>query len=177
MKEDLRETLGLLLVAASMVFVGFQIQQSNVQARAAAYQALGIAVSEYHQNMSPLEIALELESLQVELLHEWTMDDWSIYDRARMSSLRLAETLHSQVNQGLLPEGAIEELGYGPVLAEWLKGPAQVCLWPATSPYVSASVRSRIEALSVGERAECPIGDGPVWTSLDRATTPRPIGD
>ena len=174
MREELRETIGLVLVAASMVFVGFQIRQSNVQARAAAYQELGIAVSEYHQNISQLEEALELEARQTELIREWTRDDWSTYERLRMASLRLAETLHSQVEEGLLPAEAVEKLGYGPVLAQWLRLPAQVCLWSAMSPYVSATVRSRIEALPQDERADCPIGTGPYGTPLDRTMTPRP---
>ena len=44
-----RETLGMLGVIASMIFVGFEIRQSNVQARAAAYQAIGVATAEFHR--------------------------------------------------------------------------------------------------------------------------------
>ena len=174
MKQDLRETIGLVLVAASMVFVGFQIQQSNVQARAAAYQQLGIAVSEYHQNISPLEEALELEAGSDELLRAWTLDDWSAYSRLRLSSLRLAETLQTQVEQGLLPPGAVEALGYGGIIGDWLRVPAQVCLWPQMASWVSVSVRSRVEALPQADRAECPIGSVPDPRSLDRSATPRP---
>ena len=177
MKEDLRETIALVLVAASMVFVGFQIQQSNVQARAAAYQELGIAVSEYHQNISPLEEALELEALQGELILAWTMDDWSVYSRLRIASLRLAETLHSQVDQGLLPAEAVEELGYGVVVAGWLRSPAQVCLWSNMASWVSPPLRRRVEELPPAERAECPTGSTPDFASLDRNTTPRPTAN
>jgi hypothetical protein len=35
-------------VIASLAFVGVQISISNTQARAAAYQAIGIATSEFH---------------------------------------------------------------------------------------------------------------------------------
>ena len=48
--KAIRETLAALGVIASMVFVGLEIRQSNVQARAAAYQAIGIASAEAHDN-------------------------------------------------------------------------------------------------------------------------------
>jgi len=42
------ETLAAIGVIVSMLFVGMQIRLSNIQARAAAYQAIGIATSEFH---------------------------------------------------------------------------------------------------------------------------------
>jgi hypothetical protein len=176
MREDIRETVGLVLVAASMIFVGFQIRQSNVQARAAAYQALGIAVSEYHQNVSQLELALEAEAGTPELLRAWSVDDWMVFQANRIASLRLAETLHAQVEQGLLPAEAVERLGYGPVLAEWLRSPAQACIWPLLASYVSGAVRDRVEQLPPAERSECPIDDDPFSRGVDRTMVPRPSG-
>ena len=46
-----RESLAALGVIASMVFVGLQIRQSNIQARAAAFQEIGIATAEAHRVM------------------------------------------------------------------------------------------------------------------------------
>jgi hypothetical protein len=54
------QTLDDLHVVASLVFVGLQIRQSNVQARAAAYQAIGIATSQYHANVDDHTIVYSL---------------------------------------------------------------------------------------------------------------------
>ena len=45
---EIRAALGVI---GSMVFVVIQIRASNVQARAAAYQAIGIATSEFHRSL------------------------------------------------------------------------------------------------------------------------------
>ena len=52
--KAIRETLAALGVIASMVFVGMEIRTSNVQARAAAYQAIGIATAEWHDRFDGL---------------------------------------------------------------------------------------------------------------------------
>ena len=44
-KETLRETIGFAGVIASLVFVGFEIRQTNRLAGAAAYQAIGVAAA------------------------------------------------------------------------------------------------------------------------------------
>jgi hypothetical protein len=49
-RRALRETLAVVGVIGSMAFVGMQIRQSNLQARAAAYHAIGIATSEFHRS-------------------------------------------------------------------------------------------------------------------------------
>jgi hypothetical protein len=41
-----RETVGLLAVVAGRVFVGWEIRQSTIASRAAAYQTLGIAAGQ-----------------------------------------------------------------------------------------------------------------------------------
>lgn len=176
MRKDARETIGLVLVAASMGFVGWQIHQSNVQARAAAYQALGIAVAEYHQNVTPLQEQLYLEAPRVDLIEQWTADDWAVFNRSRTASLRIAETLYIQVEQALLPEDAVESLGYGPVIRRWLASPTHVCLWPIQVLNVSPSLRTEIEAIPDSLRAECPIDLATMLAEVDRNATPRRYG-
>src|SRR5262249_45191922 len=48
--RTIRQSIGAAGVIASLAFVGMQIRQSNIQARAAAYQTIGIATSEFHRS-------------------------------------------------------------------------------------------------------------------------------
>jgi len=43
LSKTVRETLAVVGVIGSMAFVGMQIRESNIQARASAYAAIGIA--------------------------------------------------------------------------------------------------------------------------------------
>ena len=47
------ETLAALSVVASLIFVGYEIRQNTVAARAAAYQAIGIASAAAWDSMRP----------------------------------------------------------------------------------------------------------------------------
>jgi hypothetical protein len=154
--KAVRETLGFLAVVASMVFVGLEIRTSNVQARAAAYQAIGIATSEFHQAFDDRLNRLYSESLYAEGIERWTLGDWDLYDRSLTANLRMLETILLQVEQGLLPPDAMQRLGYnwGPVLGF----PAIACLWPVISEGVGDSVRQLIEGETpVGDRFDCQV--------------------
>ncbi len=48
--ESKREMVAAVGVIVGLVFVGLQVRQSNVQAKAAAYQAIGIQTSQYFLN-------------------------------------------------------------------------------------------------------------------------------
>ena len=50
--KTIRETLGFLVVVASLVFVGMEIRQNTIAARAAAYQAIGIATAAVFDNQA-----------------------------------------------------------------------------------------------------------------------------
>lgn len=45
--EALRETLGFIGVVASLVFVGIEIRQNTIVARAAAYQDIGFVLRKH----------------------------------------------------------------------------------------------------------------------------------
>ena len=47
-RRDTIEAAGLVAIVASLIFLGLEIRQSNVQAKAAAFQAIGIATAEWH---------------------------------------------------------------------------------------------------------------------------------
>ncbi len=154
--KAIRETLGFLAVIASMVFVGLEIRASNTQARAAAYQAIGIATSEFHQAFDDRLNRLYSESLYDQSVERWTLADWDRYDRSITADFRMLETILLQIEQGLLLPDAMQRLGYnwGPVLAI----PAIACLWPSISQGVGESVRGLIEAgTPVGDRFDCQV--------------------
>jgi hypothetical protein len=165
MKQDLRETIGLVLVAGSMVFVGFQIRWSNVQARAAAYQELGIAVSEYHQNISPLEDALELEAHQNARIRTWTLDDWTAYSRLRLASLRLAETFSPRSSRGCSPR----RRSRNSATAAPSGAGSQCRLKSVSGRRWRRGSASRLKSVSKG----CPRPNGPTAPSV-RVRTGRP---
>lgn len=142
-RRALRETIAVVGVIGSMAFVGMQIRQSNLQARAAAYQAIGIATSEFHRSFDARLNRLVTESVYPEAVQRWTLADWESTERILTADLRMLETILLQVEQGLLPPDAMARLGYnwGP----WLSDPAYACLWPELRTQVGASVRKWIE--------------------------------
>jgi len=151
-----RQTLGAAGVIISLVFVGMQIRQSNLQARAAAYQTIGIATSEFHRSFSPRMNRLMTESTYPEAVEKWSLEDWETVERIETADLRMLETILLQVEQGLLPPDATARLGYnwGPILSN----PAFACLWPDLRVHVGSSVRKFIEdSTPADKRAACNV--------------------
>ena len=156
--KAIRETLAALGVIASMVFVGMEIRTSNVQARAAAYQAIGIATAEWHDRFDDRLNRLYTESGYPESMEGWTLSDWDKMKRAEASGLRLVETVLLQVEQGLLPADAMARLGYDWIATQqYLTNPASACLWLFLRGNVGPSLRELVEATPSADRVECPI--------------------
>ena len=137
------EMLAAVGVIVSMAFVGMQLRLSNIQARAAAYQAIGVATSEFHRSFDARLNRLMTESDYPEAVQRWTLADWESAYRIFTADLRMLETIILEVEQGLLPPDATARLGYkwGPILAN----PAYACLWPELSAAAGPSVRKYIE--------------------------------
>jgi hypothetical protein len=155
-REALRETLATAGVIVSLVFVGLQIRMSNIQAQAAAYQAIGIATSEFHRSFDPRMNRLATESDYPEAIRRWNLADWETVQRIDIADLRMLETILLQVEQGLLPRDAMVRLGYdwGPALSN----PAYACLWPDLSTGAGPSVRKYIEdSTPKAARVACPV--------------------
>ena len=156
-RQEVLEAVGVMAVVASLVFVGWQIRQSNIQARAAAYQAIGIATSQYHASMDDHTIRLFTEANYPEALQRWTSADWDRYYRSQLSGLRMVETLLLQVEQGVLDADALEQLGYTLSANEALVTPGFACVWPDMKRSVGSSLRDLIDnAVDVG-RFSCSI--------------------
>jgi len=156
-REKIRETLAMVVVVASLVFVGLQIRQSNVQARAAAYQAIGIATAQYHANVDDRTIRLFTEANYPKAIERWTLADWDRYYRSQLSGLRMVETLLLQVEQGVLDADALDQLGYTLKVNEALVTPGFECIWPELKRSVGPSLKDLIDKTLHAERFDCKI--------------------
>ncbi len=125
------------------MFVGLEIRQSNVQARAASYQALGIATAEFHRKYDDRLAALAVQSAsQPESLANWSAVDWERSFRSWVDALRLFETLLLQVEQGLLPQDALGRLGWENTPRYAWSDAAFNCLWPTLERGVGVTMRA-----------------------------------
>ena len=97
--KDIRDNVGLLLVVASMVFVGLEIRQSNVQARAAAYQEIGLATSDAWRTLAFDREAAELRLMSYESSRWGEIDEtgWMQLAASLTSVMRIWETANLQV--------------------------------------------------------------------------------
>jgi hypothetical protein len=154
--RTIRQSVAAAGVVASLAFVGLQIRQSNIQARAAAYSAIGIATSEFHRGFDARMNRLMTESDYPDAVKKWTLEDWERTERIFTADLRMLETILLQVEQGLLPPDATTRLGYswGPILSN----PAMACLWPELRTQVGPSVRKFIEdSTPEAQRVPCQV--------------------
>lgn len=146
------EGLGLLAVVISLVFVGMEIRQNNKLARSAAYQTIGIATAEGLESLAHDRTLAEVLSTPVEDLDaaSWlqTMTWWD-------SWLRRLETVLIQVEEGLLPDDALERLGYS--IWKNMSHPHFICVWPMLREWAGQSVREYLELHSPPESEACPM--------------------
>jgi len=143
-------------VIISLLFVGMQIRESNIQARAGAYREIGISTAEFHRGFSARMNRVATESEYPEAVKQWTLEDWETMERIETADLRMLEMIQLQVEQGLLPPDAVARLGYnwGPVL----NNPAMACIWPELRTQVSGSVRKLIEdSTPAADRVPCQV--------------------
>lgn len=102
--DSIRETVGFLGVIASLLFVGLQIRQTNVIARAQTRQEL---TDQYREYWMALALDPELDAVRSPAL---AGDDTpaSILQWVR---LRLLENVYLQFREGVIDETVL--LGYG----------------------------------------------------------------
>ena len=149
--KAIRETLAALSVVASLVFVGYEIRQNTVAARAAAYQAIGIATAAAIDNL-----AHDRQSLLLNQKAPDAMDatDWAQFATKMTVFARLGETVLLQIEQGLLPPDAMERLGY----RGWtsiFEDPKIACIWPLIRPEVNTSFREFVEGAQDVDAINC----------------------
>ena len=106
-KKQLRESVGLLAVVLSLVFVGLEMRQNNTIARASA-------INELASNQRDLLLSIvtdgELSSVWADYLRNGVaLDSFNARDRTRLSGLQEAlvinvENAFLQREMGLLPD-------------------------------------------------------------------------
>ena len=152
--KAIRETLGFLAVVAGLVFVGLEIRQNTLVARAAAIQEIGIATAESWGSLAhDREFgAWFIAERSLERLASWDEADWAqAYSRTH-ATLRMSETLLSLVDLGLLEESTMEALGYG-VLGGLLEDPVIACLWPQLQ--LGERFRGYVEQQCAPDQIDC----------------------
>ena len=144
-KVTVREVVGFTGVVLSLVFVGIQVNQNTVAARAAAYQAMGEGLSEFwfETSQSPELSVLMLRFFEEEDAEFSATEEAMIIARA-VSNHRRHETIWRQVEIGLLGPEVMEHLGNnapnGPAAAGNLAR-----FWPRIAPMMSPDYRTYIE--------------------------------
>jgi hypothetical protein len=131
-----------------LIFVGIEINQNTVAAQAAAYQAIGVAVSDSWLGIADDPRRSELfhvEQFDAAKVREWTAADWAQVYSIWVGWLRLDETLKLQIEEGLLPADAASRLGFPSEQTAFLS-PAQACLWPMIRVGVDAKTRAGLDA-------------------------------
>ena len=144
-KKAIKEFLGFAGVVASLIFVGLQVRQNTVAARAAAYQALGEGVSEYWSQISqdPEQALLILRFFREENA-EFTPAEEAMLVASYVAALRRQEAVWRQVELGLLGPEVLEHLGNNAPNGAGSAG-NMARLWPTVAPMMSADFRAHIE--------------------------------
>jgi hypothetical protein len=152
-KKAVKEFLGVAGVIASLIFVGAEIRQNTVAARAAAYQAMGEGIAEYWAQMSqdPELAALHLRFFRDEDA-EFTPSEEAVLIASMVATMRRTETVWRQVELGLIGPEVVEHLGNNAPL--WPASSANSArLWPMVAPFMSPDFRAYVEETDGDPRA------------------------
>jgi hypothetical protein len=143
--RDVGEAVALLGVVASLVFVGLELRQNRIAARAAAYQELGIAIADNWMGRASDRVLNDLVALATTAdsatWAEVPASDVYLLRSYVAANLRLHETAFLQVEQGLLGSDALETLGWTYFIDSVLLDR----MWPQLRPLVSAGFAEYLE--------------------------------
>ena len=142
--KEIRETVGLLAVVGSMVFVGLEIRQNTVAARAAAYQDMGSVISGLWLNagLNP-EVASVLMRFIEDGSGEFSQMEDDVLVMTAVGALRQFEATWRQVELGLLGPEALEMFGWNNQAPAWLANFRR--LWPRIGPNMSPDFAEYME--------------------------------
>lgn len=144
--REVGEAVALLGVVASLVFVGLELRQTRISARAAAYQELGIAIADNwmgRANDRELNDLVSIASTADSATWARVSDSDIYLLRAYVAAnLRLHETVFLQVDQGLLESDALDTLGWTYFLGSRLL----LRMWPHVRPLVTPGFAAYLES-------------------------------
>ena len=86
-QKNIFEAVGMVAIVASLVFLSLEIRQSNVQARAAAYQAIGIATATAFDSLAHDRQFLILAQKAAEAMDKAFLKEWRTVKGTALSSL------------------------------------------------------------------------------------------
>ena len=161
-QKDALEIVGLTAVVLSLAFVGYEIRQNTIASRAAAYQAIGVAGA---MAIDSWVHDVQMWQLQFKTADQMNATDWKRFAAKMRVFARLGETVHLQVEQGLLSPDAMERLGYRGWV-NFLQYPEGACIWPWIRYEVGTPFRDFVEGNRRVEEIDCSSFDIPNWDSL-----------
>ncbi len=144
--REVGEAVALIGVVASLVFVGLELRESTIAARAAAYQELGVAVADNWMGRANdralndlIHIAATGDSASWANLNA---SDVYLLRSYALANIRLYETVYLQVEQKLLDANALERLGWTNLLHSLFLER----MWPEVRSMVTPAFASYLEA-------------------------------
>ena len=112
--KAIRETIGFIGVVASLVFVGFEVRQNTVSARAAAYQEMGSTIAGvWLLGAQNPELAILTLRFFEEEDAEFTPVEEAVLVAQTVGAFRQYETVWRQVRLGLLEPEVLQYFGWG----------------------------------------------------------------
>jgi hypothetical protein len=113
--KAVRETLAALGVMASLVFVGWEIQQNTAVARAAGYEAFMAGITDHASMLATADV---LAPLVVRYEAGASPDDFTPEEQLRITLnyvvlIRNWEGLYRWVAEGILPRSTLDMVGAG----------------------------------------------------------------
>ena len=145
LKASIVELVGFIGIIGSLVFVGVQIRQNTIAARASAYQQMGAAVSEIWLSTAqdPDRAVLTMRFFE-DTNPKFTPAEEAVVINQSIGAFRQLETTWRQVQLGLLDAKVLEAFGWS---AEG--GAASTLntrrLWPRIAPHMSPDFRTYLE--------------------------------
>jgi hypothetical protein len=148
LKTSIFETVGFIGVVGSLIFIGVQIRQNTIAARATAYQQMGVAVAEIWLNTAqdPARAVMTMRFFE-EPNAKFTPAEEAVLVNQSIAAFRQHETTWRQVKLGLLDAQALEAFGWN------AEGSSAFTinmrrLWPRIAPQISPDFRAYLEGAS-----------------------------
>jgi hypothetical protein len=139
--RSLAELVAVVGVIFSLVFVGLELRQTRIASKAAAYQELGLAVSDIWLSLSRNRELSDLLGAvdSIDSYNSLDRSDQLLIQNFMVGVLRQFETTYLQVEEGLLDASSLRLLGW-----EQLKdnNGALQATWPEIHGWITSSFAS-----------------------------------
>ena len=140
-----KEAIGFIGVVGSLVFVGLQIRQNTMAARASAFQQMGGSLADLWlaTAQDPGHAVLTMKFFEDESA-EFTPAEQAILINQTIAAFRQRETTWRQVQLGLLDQEVLNAFGWNaegkPAFIRNMKQ-----LWPRVAAFMSPDFRAFVE--------------------------------